>query len=196
MPGDESAGYKNMWYSFDYGMVHVVIINTETDFPDAPSGPNTSLNGGNFQGLTQQLAWFERDLEAANANRDQLPAVPGNCDVCRIAFEPFIVEYNVDFYFGGHVHWYERLYPIDANGNPVSTNYYNQTGPIHVTNGAGGAPEGKASVDTTIDASAKIVSAYGYTRLELIHASNARLSFIDSSTLQEADSVDIFRNRQ
>jgi len=90
----------------------------------------------------------------------------------------------------------ELVYPIDPNRNPVATNYNNQPGPIHVTNGAGGAPEGKASVSTTISASAKIVSAYGYTRLELKDASNARLSFIDSSTLQEADSVDIVRNRQ
>ena len=201
MPGDESGGYKNMWYSFDYGIVHVVVINTETDFPAAPSGPNTTLNGGNFQGLTQQLAWFKSDLEAADANRaqvpwilvtghrpfygsiPQLPAVPGNCDACRIAFEPLIIQYNVDFYFCGHVHWYERLYPIDANGDPLATNYNNQPGPIHVTNGAGGAPEGKANVTTTNSASAKIVSAYGYTRLELKDASNARLSFIDSSTL-------------
>jgi hypothetical protein len=212
MPGDESGGYKNLWYSFDYGMVHVVVINTETDFPNAPSGPGTTLNGGNFQGLTQQVAWFAADLQAANANRaqvpwiivtghrpfygslPQLPAVPGNCNACSSAFEPYILQYNVDFYFCGHVHWYERLYPIDANGNPLATNYNNQPGPIHITNGAGGAAEGKATVSSTISASAKIVSAYGYTRLELKDASNARLSFVDSSTLQEADSVDIVRN--
>jgi hypothetical protein len=211
MPGDESGGYKNMWYSFDYGLVHVVVINTETDFPNAPAGPGTTLNSGHFQGLTQQLSWFENDLQAANANRDQVPwilvtghrpfygslpkfpAVPGNCDSCRLAFEPLIITYNVDFYFCGHVHWYERLYPIDANGNALATNYNNQSGPIHITNGAGGAAEGKASVKSTIAASAKIVSAYGYARLELKDASNARLSFVDSSTLQEVDSVNIFR---
>ncbi len=212
MPGDESGGYKNMWYSFDYGMVHVVVINTETDFPQAPSGPNTTLNGGNFQGLTQQLAWFAADLQAADNNRAQVPwiivtghrpfygslpafpATPGNCDACINAFEPYILQYNVDFYFCGHVHWYERLYPIDANGNPLATNYNNQPGPIHVTNGAGGAAEGKATVSSVINASAKIVSAYGYAQLELKDSSNARLSFIDSSTQQEVDSVDIVRN--
>jgi hypothetical protein len=52
MPGNESGGYQNLWYSFDYGLVHVVVINTETDFPNSPSGPGTSLNGGNFEGLT------------------------------------------------------------------------------------------------------------------------------------------------
>jgi len=212
MPGDESGGYKNLWYSFDYGMVHVVAITTETDFPNAPAGPGTTLNGGNFQGLTQQLAWLEADLIAANNNRAQVPwiivtghrpfygslpafpALPGNCAACSSVFEPLIQLYNVDFYFCGHVHWYERLYPIDANGNPLATNYNNQPGPIHVTNGAGGAAEGKATLSTASSASAKIVSAYGYTRLELKDASNARLSFVDSSTLLEADAVDIVRN--
>jgi hypothetical protein len=171
-----------MWYSFDYGMVHVVVINTETDFPNAPSGPNTTLKGGNFQGLTQQRSWFEADLLAANANRaevpwilvtdhrpfygrfPQLPAVPGNCDSCRIALKPLILQYNVDFYFCGHVHWYERLYPTDTNGNPLATNYNNQSGLIHITNGAGGTTEGKTSISSVINASAVIVSAY---RIEL-----------------------------
>jgi hypothetical protein len=155
------SGYKNMWYSFDYGMVHVVVINTETDFPNAPSGPNTTLKGGNFQGLTQQRSWFEADLLAANANRAE---VPGNCDSCRFALKPLILQYNVDFYFCGHVHWYERLYPTDTNGNPLATNYNNQSGLIHITNGAGGTTEGKTSISSVINASAVIVSAY---RIEL-----------------------------
>ncbi|CAF0938170.1 unnamed protein product [Adineta steineri] len=212
MPGDESRGYKNLWYSFDYGLVHYVIINTETDFPDAPSGPGTLLNGGNFKGLTGQLDWLKADLEAADGNRAQvpwiivsghrpffgslpkLPALPGNCDSCRTAFDPLLQQYNVDFYVSGHVHWYERLYPIDANGNPIAYNYDNQPGPIHIINGAGGAPEGKASVKTPISASAKIVSAFGFARLELKDASNARLSFVDSKTMQEVDSVNITRH--
>ncbi len=38
MAGDEDGGFQNMWYSFDYGQAHFIIIDTETDFPDAPSG--------------------------------------------------------------------------------------------------------------------------------------------------------------
>jgi hypothetical protein len=36
MPGPESGGFSNMWWSHDYGMVHVIAIDTETDFPNAP----------------------------------------------------------------------------------------------------------------------------------------------------------------
>jgi len=212
MPGDESGGYKNLWYSFDYGLVHVVVINTETDFPDAPSGPGTTLNGGNFQGLTGQLNWLQNDLQNANNNRGQVPwiivtghrpfygsapqfpAVPGNCAPCASAFIPLILQYNVDFYIGAHVHWYERLFPIDANGNPVASDYINSPGFIHITNGAGGAAEGAAQVQSTIPASAKIVTGYGYSKLEIKDASNARLSFFSSDSNQEADAVNIVRN--
>lgn len=65
MSGEMSGGYKNMWYSFDYGQVHVVMINTETDFVNAPSGPGTTLNAGNFAGTNGQLQWLQKDLEAA-----------------------------------------------------------------------------------------------------------------------------------
>lgn len=211
MPGNESGGYENLWYSFDYGLAHIVVINTETDFPNAPAGPGTTLNGGNFVGVQGQLDWLAADLEAANANRAQvpwiivtghrpfygslpkLPALPGNCDACRIAFEPLFLEYNVDFYFAGHVHWYERLFPINGSESSYAPNYNNQPGVIHITNGAAGGPEGVAKIKTAIDASAKIVSAYGYTRLELQDASNAKVVYINSKNLQEDDSINVFR---
>ncbi len=214
MPGDESGGYKNLWYSFDYGLVHVVVINTETDFPDAPSGPGTTLNGGNFQGLTGQLNWLENDLQNANNSRDQVPwiivtghrpfygsapkfpasIVSSYCASCASAFIPLILKYNVDFYISAHVHWYERLYPIDANGNPVASDYVNSPGFIHITNGAGGAEEGAAQVQSTIPASAKIVTGYGYAQLQIEDASNARLSFFSSDSNQEVDAVNIIRD--
>ena len=42
MAGDEMGGFQNMRYSFDYGQVHFIILNTETDFPNAPSGQCSS----------------------------------------------------------------------------------------------------------------------------------------------------------
>jgi hypothetical protein len=65
MSGELSGGYKNMWYSYDYGPVHVIMLNTETDFQGAPAGPGTTLNAGNFFGTTGQLAWLKNDLEEA-----------------------------------------------------------------------------------------------------------------------------------
>jgi hypothetical protein len=30
MPGPESGGFMNMWYSFNYGNVHFISVSTET----------------------------------------------------------------------------------------------------------------------------------------------------------------------
>lgn len=39
MPGEESKGRTNFWYSFDQGLTHFVSIDTETDFPYSPEWP-------------------------------------------------------------------------------------------------------------------------------------------------------------
>jgi hypothetical protein len=75
MSGELSGGYKNMWYSYDYGPVHVIMINTETDFEGAPAGPGTTLNAGNYFGTTGQLAWLKNDLEKATTP-ERLSKVP------------------------------------------------------------------------------------------------------------------------
>jgi acid phosphatase len=36
MPGAETGGVGNFWYSFDYGLAHFVSIDGETDFANSP----------------------------------------------------------------------------------------------------------------------------------------------------------------
>jgi len=131
MPGDESNGYKNLWYSFDYGLAHFIIINTETDFSGAPADPHNKLNGENFALNGTQLKRLKADLQVTDANRKKVPWIivsghrpfygslpkyrPGwehndNCNEYRNAFAEVIFNNSVDFYFCGHVHWYERRY--------------------------------------------------------------------------------------
>lgn len=75
MSGDMSGGYKNMWYSFDYGPIHAIMLNTETDFVNAPAGPGTTLNAGHFVGTSAQVTWLEADLKKATnpAQRAKVP---------------------------------------------------------------------------------------------------------------------------
>lgn len=217
MPGKESGGYGNMWYSYNFGPVHMVIIDTETDFPRAPAGPGTSLNGGNFVGEKAQVEWLQRDLQRADDNRHNVPWVivaghrpffgsgpyynissmnhSDNCEPCSTAFGGLLYQFNVDFYFCGHVHWNERLFPVNGTGYVVARNYNNQKGVIHVTTGAGGAAEGANAINETAvsPASAKVITGYGYARLEIKDSSNCRLSFYDSVNKRETDSVDIIR---
>ncbi|KAF4631720.1 hypothetical protein G7Y89_g6407 [Cudoniella acicularis] len=56
------------WYSFEYGMVHVVMLDTETDFTNAPDGPGGSagLDSGPFGAPNQQLEFLEADLASVD----------------------------------------------------------------------------------------------------------------------------------
>jgi len=63
MPSQESNGTLNMHYSFNYGNVHFISIDTETGFPGAPLETKYVLPCGGF---ADQMAWIEKDLIAAN----------------------------------------------------------------------------------------------------------------------------------
>ena len=47
MPGAESGGVGNFWYSFDYGLAHFVALDVETDFANSPEYPFAADITGN-----------------------------------------------------------------------------------------------------------------------------------------------------
>ena len=78
MPSEESHGsFKtNMWYSFNYGPVHFVSSNTETDFKGAGEehtgdGHFPWLKAGGFGADGEYQAWLEADLKV-NRKKNQL----------------------------------------------------------------------------------------------------------------------------
>ena len=121
MPAVQSGAVNNMYFSFDYGLVHFISIDTEVDYPHSPEGPGTPMNGGPFG---DQLTWLEADLKKAVANRAQVPWIlvaghrpyysstgeSGIWDPSRPAFEPLFLKYDVDICYWGHVHWYGHSY--------------------------------------------------------------------------------------
>jgi len=118
-----------------------------------------------------------------------------NCETCQAAFVPLLNQYKVDFYFTGHVHWMELLYPLDAAGNVVAQHFNNVDGVIHVTDGAGGAPTGAETIDTVDTArQAWFFSGFGFHQLLIKDSSHATLNFIGTSTATVIKSVDIVRN--
>jgi acid phosphatase type 7 len=130
MPANESGGKGNFWYSFDYGLVHFITIDTETDLPQGIQSPleyggfDGGANSGPFGYPNQQMQWLEKDL--ANVDRNKTPwivvglhrpwyidattNVSGTvCTQCQKAFEPVMVKYGVDLYMQGHVHVSRRI---------------------------------------------------------------------------------------
>ena len=111
-----------MWYSIDVGGVHIVSIDTETDFPGAAE----SFLGGWGDG--DQLGWLRADLAAFRAkspdgwlvaigHKPMYSSAPGYAwskeSLNLLAhFEPLFEEFGVDLYLAGHQHGYERSVPV------------------------------------------------------------------------------------
>ena len=51
MPGSESGGVGNFWYSFDYGLAHFVSVDGETDFPYSPEWPFVADVNGEYSSM-------------------------------------------------------------------------------------------------------------------------------------------------
>ena len=56
--------------------------------------------------------------------------------------EPLLLKYKVDLALFGHLHNYERTYPISGNGQVETEGYRNVDSPVHVVIGGAGDNEG------------------------------------------------------
>eukprot|EP00297_Palpitomonas_bilix_P003231 CAMPEP_0113871810 /NCGR_PEP_ID=MMETSP0780_2-20120614/2852_1 /TAXON_ID=652834 /ORGANISM="Palpitomonas bilix" /LENGTH=571 /DNA_ID=CAMNT_0000857247 /DNA_START=277 /DNA_END=1992 /DNA_ORIENTATION=- /assembly_acc=CAM_ASM_000599 len=136
---------KNMWYSYDFGSVHFVMMSTEHDFLPGSS----------------QYAFLKKDL--ASVNRSITPWVifmghrplysstvygdtwgKSQMEHYRAAIEPLLHEYGVDLSVGGHIHQYERTCPmynfICQDGLDNRTDIQAKKGyPVYIVAGMAGA---------------------------------------------------------
>lgn len=119
MPSKESGSNAlNMHYSFNYGSVHFISIDTETGFPGAEEETKYVLPCGGFE---EQLKWLEQDLKKAHQEgadwifvQGHHPMYQGNFTDINFqkAMEDLFYKYQVDIYFSGHIHSYERTFPV------------------------------------------------------------------------------------
>lgn len=132
------------WYSFEYGQVHVTMINTETDFDSAPDGPDGSamLDGGPFGKPGQQLAFLEADLASVDRSVTPWLIVAGHrpwystgtsdniCTPCQAAFEKTLYKHGVDVAIFGHVHNAQAFKPV-YNGTADPAGFNNPKAPYY-----------------------------------------------------------------
>ena len=136
LPGNGFPEYQNQFYSFDYGDVHFVVLNTQTG------------EMSQFQPdlLTDQIAWFRRDmarttkkwkvvimhkdvLQYAFLNRPQ-PREEGISEEGR-QWMPLFDEYGVDVVLSAHLHTYrDRGHIRDFRRDPQ--------GPLYILTGVAG----------------------------------------------------------
>lgn len=122
LPGNGTDANKNQYYSFDYGDVHFVVLNTQTD----------EMADFNPDLMQQQLNWLRSDLAGTQSkwkivlmHKDILRYAftdrPNNFDPANIQFTPWaqqlmpvFEEYNVDAVLTAHLHTYRRRVPLKA----------------------------------------------------------------------------------
>jgi 3',5'-cyclic AMP phosphodiesterase CpdA len=141
MPGAVGKNYER-YSSFDYGLVHVVSLD------DYDGIVAQSIDDSGYR--AEVLAWLDKDLAAASANRAKVPWIvtfhhhpffsstdqterANERTLVRTALQATYDKYSVDLDFCGHDHFYERSKPMvgDTPGTKGTT---------YVIHAGGGAP--------------------------------------------------------
>jgi hypothetical protein len=186
MPSAQSGGNGNFWLSFDHSFAHWVFMSTEHDYTPG----------------SVQYSWLVQDLKKAVANRANVPWIflvghrPMYCSdaseygsyspggFLSTHIEPLLLQYNVDMYWSGHQHMYERTWP-HINGTNILTfpdnRYVVPKRPAYVVQGSAGAFIGEEWIQPRPAWSAFREQQYGYGRLTLSQTS-FHYEFISADT--------------
>jgi acid phosphatase type 7 len=124
---------RGRYYSFDWGNVHFVSLDTN---------PPTA---GSPKALDEMLDWLENDLANSRAfwrivYFHNPPFASGHHEnspgsvMVRSRIVPILDRYNVPLVFSGHEHSYQRTFPM-RGGEPA----YSGSGTVYITTGGGGA---------------------------------------------------------
>jgi len=210
-----AGNVSSMWSSFNHGLIHFVMIDTETDYPNSAGaeGPNapitSSINFGGNPSALPQLTWLQNDLLAVDravtpwvvvcGHRPAYTSAPEtagtNAAGVADSFTPYFRQYSVDLYLAGHIHNYERLYPLGAGGAPalagVSGNVYtNPSVPVYIVNGAAGNDEGHDDFpqNTTISA-AYNTDEFGLGTLQAFNETHLQWQFFSAANGAVIDSL-------
>jgi len=212
-----------MYYSFDVGSnLHIVVISTEVYCEDhgnliaqhdwlakdlaavrARSVQPWILAFGHRQiyiGSTSSLhsRLMRLGLQCNDSTLqycDYTNACSSNKD-CGYSIEKLFAQYKVDMYFAGHVHTYNRMYPISGNltyETQDKDTYSNPQHPVYVISGAAGTqsqPSSELGVgDPLASPTAVSVAGYSFSLVKLYNDTHLELEQNDIST---GDIVDTF----
>jgi hypothetical protein len=126
--------YGNSFYSFESGLAHIIYLNPYT---------NTSPTSLQYNWLQNNLASIDRLITPWIIVVMHCPWYSSNMNhyadsqtvLMRESMEDLFYEYKVNIVFNGHVHHYERTYPVYRNETDIH-------GPVYITIGDAGNSEG------------------------------------------------------
>jgi hypothetical protein len=109
LPQNGPAGLKNQVYSYNYGPVHFVVLDSQQDEEKAQYGDI----------LAAQKSWLAADLAASKAtwkivlfHKTPYYLMTRPNEAIKAAFCPILDKYHVDLVLNGHDHAVGRTYPI------------------------------------------------------------------------------------
>jgi hypothetical protein len=140
---------ENLFYSYDINNIHFVSMNSEIPYEF------------NEEYKLRFQDWLKKDLESSTKkwklvylHRPLYCSMPddyhciSSSKYMRDILEDILIDQKVDMVLAGHVHAYERLYPIyqgKVDFESISKDksvYTNPKFPVHIVCGAGGNREG------------------------------------------------------
>ncbi|KAE8330366.1 Metallo-dependent phosphatase-like protein [Aspergillus sergii] len=237
MPGSESGGVTNFWYSFDYGLAHFVSMDGETDYANSPewsfaedltgdetfptesetfvtdSGPFGAIDGSvKDTKAYEQYKWLKKDLSSVDRTKTPWVIVMSHRPMyssayssyqknIREAFEALFLQYGVDAYLSGHIHWYERLWPLGANGTIDTASVLNKNtyrvnpgkSMTHIVNGMAGnieshsefsAGQGLTNITAVLN-----TKEYGFSKLTVANATALKWEYVKGSDGSAGDTL-------
>ncbi len=184
-PNATKLADRELYYSFDYGNAHFVILNNYFSMSTVGSA---------------QYNWLQNDLAASSqfwkfvvfhqpayaSDSSQSPRDDANIVKNLV---PLFEQYNVDIVFSGHWHDYERMFPL--LGGQVST--IEAGGVVYIVTGAGGAGLINIGSGTLNPRTAAKVQKYHLTMID-ISGCSLQLSAVQkvSGTGDTFDASDVF----
>jgi len=121
----------------------------------------------------------------------------------RNAFEALLLENGVDAYFSGHIHWYERIWPIGNStidtASILNNNTY-RTNPgvsmTHIVNGMAGNIESHSSINASniLNITAVLNQYnYGFSKLTFHNATHLTSQYIKGVDGSVGDEVTVIK---
>eukprot|EP00042_Codosiga_hollandica_P051427 m.631135 g.631135 ORF g.631135 m.631135 type:complete len:480 (-) comp58283_c0_seq22:2372-3811(-) len=177
------TGNGLFWYSYDYGSIHVIMMSTEHNWTVGSEQYNWLLN--DLQNINRTLTPWVVMAGHRMFYTTQLP-IASDFHLAlyfRQAIEDLLYKYEVNLFFDGHQHSFERTCQVYRNDCLADG-----TGTVFVTIGTAGASLESGGFDPALNFSIAHSEQWGYTR---VHVSAPQIIVqyvlnVDGSVFDEA----------
>ncbi len=127
------------YYSFDYGNIHFLVLDTESPFGKGSAQYNFATrdlyNASTNAIIDWIIVYFHKPIYTSPTTHSALQSF-------RDLYQPLFDRYNVDLVLQAHNHNYERSKPLKYNSiitvDDSTNNYGDYEGQIYITIGTGG----------------------------------------------------------